>query len=250
MLSTIRKQTINLKYIPPQRRKQLYAKKIDDHIRLNKEYIKFLEGEQEEFKLQIKNDNEATLNVIKESDIIAEKYILECTAYSNMVNDKLETSILARKNIEHNIATTNDYISKNNKVLQQIEAYIFYTSQYISKNKHLTYVNDQSRINNLNSSINNAIYDKDVYIQSCTEYSKYIQEYQRILTSIDDYIKYCQDELKNINYYKNNCIDFYKNINTQKTHANQKYTKSLQEKIDWNDSLIAILKLDSNTKLL
>ena len=253
MSSTSRKQNINSKYIPPQKRKYLKEQKsrqIDEHIRLNKECIQNMKAEQEEFKLHIQNDTDTTVNEIKENNILAEKYTLECTTYFDMVNNRLETSKLEKKNLEHNIATTNDNISKNNKLIQQIEVYIFQTGQYISKNEHLTFVNDQSHIHYLKSSINNAIYDKDAYIQSCTEYSKYIQECQQSLISIDNYIKYCEDEIKNINSYKNSCIDFYKNINTQKTRANKKLAKSLQEKIDWLDSLINILNLDYSTNLL
>ena len=75
MLSTIGKQTINSKYIPPQKRKYLEEQKsqqIDEHNRLYKECIQNMEAEQEQFKLQIKNNTDTTVIEINENDIIEE----------------------------------------------------------------------------------------------------------------------------------------------------------------------------------
>jgi len=248
MLSTIRKQTINSKYIPPQKRKQLDSIKVTEHNRLNKECIKNLEDEQEQMRVEIKNTLESTRQMIKDNDVIVEKQNLEYTTNFNVLNDKLETSKLAKKEIEQNIETTNMYISNNNKIIQQIDAYIFNTGKYIAKNEYSA--NNQAHIYNLKSSLNTAFHDKTVHIHSCTEYSKYIQEFQQILIYVNECINYYENEIQNINSYKNSCIDFYKKTNTMKIQANEKYIISIQKKIDWFDSLIAILKLDSNTKLL
>ena len=240
MASTIRKQTINSKYIPPRRR-------IDNHTTLNKECIESMKLEIQEIKSQIETNTNTTLDTLNQNKQNIDKTVEECDNNVSIIEKILEKANNDKLEIEYKIQTTTGIIYSNNLYIQQIELYLVQSQNYLSSNPQPLSYDDRKYIMNLKTSINNAIYDKDMYIQLYMKNSNYVNKYQQILINIDIAIETYNNEIKNIILHKNKCIDFYEKLNIRKTRDDKKNTKSLKGQIDWLESLINILQLNSTT---
>ena len=235
--------TNNSKYIPPQKRKQLY----DDNRELNFKSIQDMEAE----KMEIKEENEYNTNNISQTndqnEIYYQQYLSKNENDLNIIKDHLKNANDYKLHIIGLIVDATQNLADSNTKIQNIEKYLYHTNMDLSKinpRKQLSFVDEQYYYS-LKKGIYKAISDKNYHISSCIKLNTLLNENNQILIDINNSIELYEKDIAYVDKLNEDSGIFYDDLKNKHLRAIRKANKSAQKKIDWLDSLINILQLDN-----
>jgi hypothetical protein len=235
-------RNINNLYVHPNKRKW-----INNHQIKNKETIKSMEKEKEQFLIELSQISNGMIITKSQNTINSQLILVQFDDYLNSLEKKHSDLNKLKSDIEHYIETNSKKMFDNNQSIQQIDCYLQQSTNYITNcinsNPRFISIEQQKYIYNLKHSVNKAVHNKEQFIDNYTQQSTIVEEGKRRLSTIALSIDTCEKDISINTINRNISIQFYKNLHHQNTLAGKKKLKKTQAKIDWIDSLIRILQL-------